>query len=112
MTQLPCVINSDQDEHFLPATLELARRCPARSDYVDLRFQTARGSWDWCFPGPPEQDVRLKGPLALTIGAHGLQVHLITDGVLGPRLLNGPALAMIMAGTEVSIARRLIRTRN
>jgi hypothetical protein len=110
MTQTPCVISFTQVQQFLPARLEVARRCPARSDYIDLRFETSNGSWDWCFPAPTSEAETPDGPLALTMGPGGVQIHLLHDDGLGPRLQNPTALAMILAGAEVSIARRLVRS--
>ena len=70
MNQLNCISDPRlEDESFLAATLNFVRRCPARSDYIELCFATDEGLWKWCFPEPPEQQVRTGGTLAVTIAA-------------------------------------------
>jgi hypothetical protein len=41
-----CVGEPSGGEPFLPATLEGVRRCPARSEYVELCFSTPEGPWN------------------------------------------------------------------
>ena len=121
MTRTPCVTSrpaatskpgTASEELFLPARLELARRCPARGDYLDLVFATAEGRWDWCFPKPPPEPAEPDGPLALVIGPYGVQIHRLRDGELGPRISTAAGLALILAGAEIWIARRLVRPRS
>ena len=96
-------------EAFVPATLRSVRQCPARADYIELRFDTAQGPWDWCFPEPPSREpAEPVGPLALTLGRYDARAYLVTDGVLGPVVPSDRALAMILGGAEVSIARQLV----
>jgi hypothetical protein len=98
------------EESFLAATLDLVRRCPARSEYVELCFTTPEGSWNWCFPEPSRCPRPTTGPLALTVGPYGVQARLVHDAELGPALLSSSALQMILAGADVRIARSLIST--
>lgn len=97
-----------EDESFLAATLSLARRCPARSDYIELCFATEEGMWKWCFPEPPEHQERTSGTLAVTVGRYGAQAHLVVDNGLGPALPSAEALPMIFDGSEMYVARRLV----
>ncbi|WP_330254394.1 hypothetical protein OG874_07535 [Nocardia sp. NBC_00565] len=96
---------------FLSATLDSAHRCPARSDYIELRFTSSAGSWQWCFPEPPhgaDAEPRATESLALTFGRYGAQAHLIRDGALGPALPSPATLPMILAGTRIFVERRLV----
>lgn len=94
---------------YLPAALVSVRPCPARSDYIELRFDTPEGEWDWCFAEPTERDLEpVSVPLALVLGRYGTQAHLIVDNTLGPALPSTSALPTILAGAEVRIARRLV----
>lgn len=96
------------EESFLPATLKFVRRCPARSDYIELCFTTSEGLWKWCFSEPPHSEERADGPVALTIGPYGAQAHLVEDGGLGTALPSSSALPMIIGGADVYVARRLV----
>src|SRR5438132_10586792 len=86
------------EEQLLPATLLGVCRCPARAGYVELRFTTAEGSWNWCFPKPSRRRRHASGPLALTVGPYGAQARVVRDGGLGHALPGSAALAMILAG--------------
>ncbi|WP_327100523.1 hypothetical protein OIE68_18090 [Nocardia vinacea] len=95
---------------FLPATLEVALRCPARSDYIELRFATSAGSWQWCFPEPQHRyaDPSAATSIALAFGRYGAQAHLIRAGGLGPALPSSAALPLILADARILVERRLI----
>ena len=110
MGKFPCFAGpSLQQEPFLSATLRLARRCPARLDYVELLFGTDEGMWEWCFPEPPEQlHHHSNGPLALTLGTYGPQAHTIDNDGLGPALPSTEAMSAILDGADVYVARRLV----
>ncbi|MFI6361365.1 hypothetical protein ACIBG0_01310 [Nocardia sp. NPDC050630] len=98
---------------FLSATLDSVHRCPARSDYIDLRFSTSAGFWQWCFPEPPGRrrvDQRGVVPLALTFGRYGAQAHVIRDDELGPALPSSAALPLILGDAYILVERRLITT--
>ena len=96
------------EDGLLPATLEGVCRCPARSGYIELRFATPEGSWNWCFPKPPRRRKDPAGPLALTVGPYGAQARPVRDGGLGHALPGSAALSMILAGADVYVARGLI----
>jgi hypothetical protein len=108
MVQASCFIGPSLEEPFLPATLELVRRCPARSEYIELCFTTPEGSWKWCFPQPPRRRRKPAGAVALTMGPYDVQAHLVRDGGLGPALQISSALPMILAGADVYVARGLV----
>jgi hypothetical protein len=94
---------------FVPATLVSVRPCPARADYIELRFDTPEGEWDWCFAEPTERDLEpVRVPLALVLGRYGTQAHLVVDDALGPALPSTSALPTILCGADVRIARRLV----
>jgi hypothetical protein len=100
------------DAAFAPATLVSVHPCPARSDYLELRFDTADGLWDWCFAEPaasvePEVDAGAVR-LAVVLGRYGAVAHTVADGALGPALPSTAALPLIRAGAEVRIARQLV----
>jgi hypothetical protein len=107
-----------QDEDVLePARLASVGPCPARPDYLELRFTTADGEWEWCFPDPatgpdqPEPHLAHAAPrLALVMGPYGVQAHLLgPDDTLGYSLLTATAVPMIRSGAEVRVSRRLLR---
>lgn len=108
MTQVSCLADPRLGEPFLPASLEVVRRCPARSEYIELCFTTPEGSWKWCFPEPPRRRKPPAGPLALTVGLYGAQAHVIGEDGLGPALPSSSALPMILAGADVYVARKLV----
>jgi hypothetical protein len=108
MTLASCFTGPRLEEPFLPATLELVRRCPARSEYLELCFTTPAGSWTWCFPQPSRRRRQPAGPLALIIGPYGVQARRVRDDGLGPALQSSSALPMILAGADVYVARRLV----
>ncbi|WP_433761338.1 hypothetical protein [Nocardia sp. CA-135398] len=98
---------------FLTATLDSVHRCPARSDYIDLRFSTSAGFWQWRFPEPQGRrraDRRGAVPLALTFGRYAAQAHIIRDNALGPALPSSAALPLILGDAYILIERRLIIT--
>ncbi|SHM65136.1 hypothetical protein [Cryptosporangium aurantiacum] len=98
-------------DDFLLATLGQVRRCPARADYLELRFSTDEGEWDWCFPEPPAARRRPLRPLALRLGTYGVQAHLVRDGTLGTAVPTAAAVPTILAGAPVYVDRRLLRSR-
>jgi hypothetical protein len=108
VTQAPCSAGPRLDEPFLPATLDVVRRCPAQPEYIELCFTTPEGPWKWCFPEPCRRRKHPAGPLALTVGPYGVAARLIGDSALGPALQSSSALPMICAGADVYVARRLV----
>lgn len=103
MTQASCLTG------FLPARLDYVRRCPARSEYIELCFSTEAGTWNWCFPEPAElSEPRSPEPLALKAGRYGVQAHPVGGSNLDAALPSSAALPMILAGTEVHIASQLV----
>ena len=103
-----CVAGPPVGGSFLPATLERARRCAARPEYIELCFLTPEGPWTWCFPVPSRRRKRAAVPLALTVGAYGVQARPVRAGSLGPALPSSSALAMILAGADMYVARGLV----
>lgn len=98
------------DELFVRATIESVGPCPARADYIEICFTTTEGRWKWCFPEPDPADT-LEEPtteLAFTLDNYGAQAHPIVDGRIQPAILSAAALPMVVAGTAVHIARRLV----
>jgi hypothetical protein len=110
MTKLPCFTDSRlRDGSFVLATLQCVRRCPARSNFIELCFATDEGSWTWCFRDPPERSERSSsGTLALTVGPYGAQARCVDAGALGLALPTSEALSMILGGSETYVARRLV----
>jgi len=110
MTKLPCFTDSRlRDGSFVLATLQCVRRCPARSNFIELCFATDEGSWTWCFRDPPERSERGSGgTLALTVGPYGAQARCIDEGGLGLALPTSEALPMILGGSQTYVARRLV----
>ena len=108
MTQASCFTGPRLNEPYLPATLDLIRRCPARPEYIELCFTTPEGPWKWCFPEPSRRRKQPAGALALTVGPYGVEARLIRDSALGPALQSSSALPMIRAGADVYVARRLV----
>ena len=103
MTQASCLTG------FLPARLDYVRRCPARPEYRELCFSTEAGAWNWCFPEPAGLlEPRPAVPLALKAGRYGVQAHPVVGANLSSALPSSAALPMILAGTEVHIARGLV----
>lgn len=94
----------------LVATLESVRRCPARSDYIELCFSTAEGAWTWCFPRPVESgaDCRDGDAVVITTGPYGVQARYSTNGVTGLVMPTAEAMAAILSECRTYIARRLI----
>lgn len=103
-----CAGEPSDGELFLPATLEGVRRCPARSEYIELCFSTPEGPWNWCFPEPPKRRNRPARPVALTLGPYGVQARLVRESGFGPVLDGSAALPMILAGAAVVVARQLV----
>ena len=108
MTQAASLTDPRQGETLLPAALDEVHRCPARADYIEVCFTTPEGPVKWCFPEPPRQAAHAARPLALCVGRYGLQVREVGEDGLGLALDNDSALAMILAGAEVYVARRLV----
>jgi hypothetical protein len=110
MTKLECFTGSRLDDgSFVLATLQCVRRCPARSNFIELCFATDEGSWTWCFRNPPEPSERGSGgTLALTVGPYGAQARGVDDGRLGLALPTSEALPMILGGSQTYVARRLV----
>ena len=108
MALTSCVAAPPVEESFLPATLERARRCAARPEYIELCFVTRAGLWTWCFPAPSRRRKRAAVPLALTLGAYGVQARPVRDDGLGPALPSSAALPMILAGADIYVARKLV----
>ena len=110
MTQPTCFTGSRmEDGSFVLATLESVRRCPARSEFIELRFMTDGAAWTWCFRDPPERSDRAcGGTLALTVGPYGAQARCVDDEGLGPTLPTSEALPMILGGSKTYVARRLV----
>jgi len=109
MTQVSTHVSA---RSFLAAMLESVYRCPARSDYIELRFATTAGSWQRCFPEPPQRAGAghrvAAASVALMFGRYGAQAHRIRNGALGPALPSSAALPMIRAGARVLVEERLI----
>jgi len=104
-----CTGGPSSAEPFLRATLTGTRPCPARPEYVELCFSTPEGPWNWCFPEPPKgRGRRRAAPIALTLGAYGVQARLARGDGSGPVLDGSAALSMIMAGAAVVVARQLV----
>jgi hypothetical protein len=114
-------VDASFDDGFLAAELAAVRRCPARPEYIELRFITPEGAWNWCFPRPARQRKQAAaGPIALTLGPYGVLARLVggggfgrgdsggPGGGFGPALDAGAALPMILAGADVVVARRLV----
>ncbi|MET9491249.1 hypothetical protein [Nocardia sp. NPDC006630] len=113
MTQVSAPIETTLSERsFLTATLQSVQRCPARPDYLELRFATVIGFWQWCFPEPPQRPGTGRRaattPVALVFGRYGAQAHRIRNGTLGAALQSSAALPMILSGAGVLVERRLI----
>ncbi|AHH18407.1 hypothetical protein [Nocardia nova] len=96
------------DKSFIPASLRSVRCCPARSDYVELCFETDEGMWTWCFPDPAERVEVAAGTLVLKVGRYGAQAHSVENDELGFALPTSEALSMILGGSKTYVARRLI----
>lgn len=104
-----CTEESSPHEELLPATLEGVFRCPARAEYLELRFATPEGQWNWCFPKPTRRRNRTPSPIALTLGPYGVIArHLGEDGQLGNAIDAAAAMPMILAGAKVVVLRRLV----
>jgi hypothetical protein len=111
MTESPCVNGSYlRGKSLIPATLQSVRRCPARSDYVELCFETDEGLWTWCFRDPSElsESECSGGTLALTVGPYGARARCVEDGELGFALPISEALPMILGGSRIFVARKLV----
>lgn len=109
MKQAMCVGGPGiRDESFRPATIAAVRPCPARSDYLELCFETDEGPWTWCFPEPTERHELADGVLALKLGTYAVQAHYVRNGELGLAMPTSEALGMILGGSRIYIARRLV----
>jgi hypothetical protein len=104
-----CTDEPSPQTGYLSATLESARPCPARGEYIELHFQTAEGPWSWCFPTPVRQLKRSPKPIALTLGPYGVTARRVgADGGFGVAVDVSSALPMILAGADVTVARYLV----
>lgn len=113
MAELSVVGVALDGDTFVQATLAEVARCPARADFVELRFTTEVGSWNWCFPNPSSCDERSDaddGGLALILGRYGTQAHEVVDGVIGPALPSSEALPRILGGCHPLVSRKLIES--
>lgn len=94
---------------FVSATVQSVRRCPARSDFIELCFVTDEGSWTWCFPDPADQTKRGSAArVALTVGPYGPQARYVDDAGLGNALPTSEALPIILCGCQTYVARKLV----
>ena len=100
--------DSSPYDGFLPAALESVRRCPAQPECIELSFRTPEGAWNWCFPEPARRRKRNPGPLALTLGPYGVLVRRVLSGGFGAAVDASAVLPMILAGSDVIVARRLV----
>lgn len=96
------------DETFTKATLQAIQRCAARSNYIELCFETDNGPWRWCVPQPPEQPAHEVGRLAVTLGRYGVQAHLVEGDSLGWAITSAEAVPAILMGADVLVERRLV----
>jgi hypothetical protein len=104
-----CADEAAPGEALLPATLDGVFRCPAHEDYLELRFSTPEGPWNWCFPKPARRRHRTSSKVALTLGPYGVIARRLNDdGQYGDALDAAVALPMILAGAEVVVLRRLV----
>jgi hypothetical protein len=112
VTKSPCFSGSRlEDRSLISATLQAVRRCPARPDYIELRFQTDEGLWTWCFRDPRELcecECGSGGTLALTVGPYGAQARCVEDNGLGFALPTCQALPMILGGSRMYVARKMV----
>lgn len=98
-------------EFLLPANVRSVRRCPARSDYVELCFETDEGRWTWCCPEVAEGcEAGIAGDaLAITPGPYGARVRHFENGRLGAVLPSCDALVWIVGGSPTYVARALVK---
>lgn len=98
------------DESLLPAVLQAVRRCPARSDYIELCFDTDEGSWTWCLPEPPDGGECRCGSatFAMTVGRYGVQARCVEGTRLGFAVPSSEAVPMILGGSRMFVARKLV----
>ncbi|GAA1826484.1 hypothetical protein GCM10009836_00110 [Pseudonocardia ailaonensis] len=111
MTEASAVGSVPAKGSFVRATLAEVGRCPARADFVELRFTTDAGPWKWCFPDPGDRDARpeaVDDTLVLVLGRYGTQAHHVVDGAIGPALPSSEALPMILGGCRPFVSRALI----
>lgn len=100
------------DESFLPATLRSVRLCPARSDYIELCFETDEGIWTWCCPElaePSEGGSGVGETVVITMGPYGPRARYLDDGRLGLAMPNPEATSMIVGGSRTYVARTLVK---
>jgi hypothetical protein len=102
------------DDAYLPASLESTGPCPARADYLELRFATSVGRWTWCVPEPggepPDPEEEPVDRLAIAMGRYGIQAYRQTATGTGPALPSAAAIPLILGGIPVQVARRLIES--
>jgi hypothetical protein len=98
------------DRSLIPATLEAVHRCPARSDYIELCFETDEGGWTWCLPDPIEQSQcdTSCSTLAVTVGPYGARARCVDGGRLGFTLSAAEAVPLIVGGARTYVARKLV----
>lgn len=92
---------------FVRATLLSVKPCPARSDYVEVTLSTDDGRWNWCFPRPGSHVHERSGPLALTMGRHGVEARLVAGNNLASMLPTSVALATLVAGADIYLSRQV-----
>lgn len=96
-------------DSFVPAETESVRRCPARSDFIELNFVTPYGRWKWCCAEPDEETLgESTSTLAITDGPYGVRARYVEDGSIGFTASPSEAAAMILAGARVYLARMLV----
>lgn len=96
---------------LIPTTLKVVRRCPARSDYVELCFTSEAGAWTWCVPEPVEESVEHHSgdvDLAMITGPYGAQARCLVDGELGFALPSSQAMALIVGECRTYVTRKLV----
>ncbi|MCX4092587.1 hypothetical protein [Nocardia sp. alder85J] len=102
------------DNAFLPASLESTGPCPARADYLELRFATSVGHWTWCVPQPgsepPDPEEEPVDRLAIAMGRYGIQAYRHTGEGTGTALPSAAAIPLILDGIPVRVARTLIES--
>lgn len=105
-----CSGSSTTEQGLLPAIFDHIRRCPARSDYIEMCFETGDGTWTWCIPQSSEQSECGcgDGALAITVGPYGAQARYLQDGGLGFSLPSAEAMALILGGSQTYVARKLV----
>lgn len=99
-----------QDGSLIPATFQSVHRCPARSDYIELCFETDESPWAWCLPEPSEHAEYDGGcdAVAITVGPYGAQARCVDGDRLGFALPGSEAVPLILNGIRTLVARKLV----